>query len=445
MRDKKSQSRSGRSFSGGKKPSSGGPKSGGKKIPSSGPPRPSGGDVNIASRISRSTPEPASRPKPSGAKIPRPAPAPAPTPTPAAATPSPADTHAQQLASARTRWERLAGLVALSVLFDQLASVTSKVDGLDHEIAELRARGYRFGRTMEERAATVKSRWPQQKMSANRLLQDQRNVLQNAANETQRLLGQAERNAGLMGTVDSRLWALENQINEAQRNVQGAFSSTEQEINKLQGEMREARALLDALDSASFELLPDEHGVAVCEAQWVSDNQEPEGMLFLTDSRLIFEQREERVIKRKLFSSEKELIQEKLWDTPIGAIAELQMDDKKSGLFGLKRQELLTLSFAERTRELPSDATLQLKGGATNEAWLTLIRQVKSGQIAADLFGAPPPQELLAAQTEAEAAEAAEPAAELPTRCPSCNATLPQIFKGMNQVECQYCGTVINI
>jgi len=342
----------------------------------------------------------------------------------------------------RARWERLAGLVTLGTIFNQLSSVTGEIDSLDNQIAELRARGYRFGRTMEERAATLKSRWPQEKASANRLLQDRRNVLQNAANETQRLLGQAERNTGLLDTVDSRLRTLETQIDEAQRNVQGVFSGTEQEINALQGEMREVRALLDALDSASFELLPDEHGVAVCKAQWVSDNQEPEGMLFLTDSRLIFEQREERVIKRKLFSSEKELIQEKLWDTPVGAVVELQMEDKKSGLLGLKRQELLTLSFVERTRELPSDATLHLKGGATNEAWLSLIRRVKSEQIAADLFGAPPPQELLAAQTEAEAAA---PEAELPTRCPSCNATLPPIYKGMKQVECQYCGMMINI
>lgn len=433
----KSTSYSGHSFSSVKKPSSGGPKSGGKKTPPGGSPKPSGG-ADIRSRIPRSAPEPASRPKTSGAKVPRPAPVPSPSP----ALPAQVDTRVQQLANARTRWERLAGLVALSALFDQLSSVTSDVDGLDHEIAQLRARGYRFGRTMEERAATLRSRWPQQQMTANRLLQEQRSVLQSAANETQRLLGQAERNTGLLGTVDSRLWALENQINEAQRNVQGVFSSTEQEIDKLQDEMREVRAMLDALDSASFDLLPDEHGVAVCKAQWISDNQQPEGLLFLTDSRLIFEQREERVIKKKLFSSEKELVQEQLWAAPVGAINEVQMDDKKSGLFGLGRQELLTLSFVERTRELPSDATLHLKGGATNEAWSAMIRQVKSGQIAADLFGAPSPQELLAAQTEDEAAA---PEAELPTRCPSCNATLPPIYKGMKQVECQYCGTMINI
>ena len=333
-------------------------------------------------------------------------------------------------------------MVTLSALFDQLSSVASKVDGLDNEIAQLRARGYRFGRSLEERSAALKTRWPQQQTSANSLLQEKRRVLQNAANETQRLLSQAERNNALLDTVDNRLWALDNQISEAQRGVQGVFSSTEQEINKLQSEMREVRFLLDSLDSASFDLLPGEHAVAACKAQWVSDNQQPEGLLFLTDSRVIFEQREERVIKKKLFSSEKELVQKKLWDTPVGAIAELQMEDKKSGLLGLGRQELLILRFAERTRELPSDATLHLKGGATNEAWLTMIRQVKSGQITADLLGAPTPQELLAAQTEAEAAK---PIAELPTRCPACNATLPPIYKGMKQVECQYCGMMINI
>jgi hypothetical protein len=438
MTDKKNPNLSSRSFSSVKKPVSGGPKSGGSKTPPTSPTRPTGGGANIQSRIPRPAPEPASRPKTSGAKMPTPTTA----PSPATAAPAQTDTRVEQLATARTRFDKLAALITLSAIFDQLSSVGSKVDGLDHEIAQLRARGYRFGRSLEDRAATLKSRWPEQQRSANNLLQDKRRVLQNAANETQRLLSQAERNPGMLDTVDNRLWALENQANEAQRNVQGVFSSTEQEINKLQGEMREVRFMLDSLDSASFDLLPGEHAVAACKVQWVSDNQQPEGLLFLTDSRVIFEQREERVIKKKLFSSEKELVQKKLWDTPVGAIADLQMEDKKSGLLGLGRQELLTFSFVERTRELPSDATLHLKGGATNENWLTMIRQVKSGQINADLLGAPTPQELLAAQTEAEAAK---PVAELPTRCPACNATLPPIYKGMKQVECQYCGMMINI
>lgn len=348
-----------------------------------------------------------------------------------------------QLSNARARWQRLTGLATLGALFDHLDDVASRVGNLQNEINEVRGRGYRYGRSWEEKAAMLQSRWPQQRQEATRLLQDQRRVLQNAANEVQRLLGQAERNTGLIGTVDSRLWALENQINEAQRTVHGVFDSTEQEIDALLGEVSTVRAMLDALDEASFELYPDEHGIAVCKAQWVSDHQQPEGMLFLTNNRLIFEQREERVTKKVLFiATQKQLIQEMLWDVPVGAVTETELEDKKSGFLGMGRQELLTLRFPERTRELPSDVVLQLKGGATNEAWRGLIREVKSGQIEADMFGAPSPQEQLAADVEAEAEETDD---ELPTRCPNCHATLPPIYKGMQQVVCEYCGTVINI
>lgn len=348
-----------------------------------------------------------------------------------------------RLSSARARWQRLTGLVALGALFDHLEDVTSRVGNLGNEIAEVRARGYRYGRSWEEKTAMLQSRWPQQRQEATRLLQDQRRVLQNSANEAQRLLNQAERNASLIDTVDNRLWALENQVDEAQRTVRGAFDSTEQEIDALLGEVEQVRSMLDALDDASFEMHPDEHGVAVCAAQWVSDHQQPEGRLFLTNNRVIFEQREERVTKKVLFiATKKQLIQEMLWAVPVGAVIEMESEDKKSGFLGMGRQELLTLRFPERTRELPSDVVLQLKGGATNEEWRSLIREVKSGQIEADMFGAPSPQEQLAAEVEAEAEETAD---ELPTRCPNCNATLPPIYKGMQQVECEYCGAIINL
>ncbi|HQH37907.1 MAG TPA: hypothetical protein PLH19_05150 [Anaerolineae bacterium] len=417
-----------------KEPASGGPKSGGPKNPPQPPP-----SHQIISHIPASSPS-SSKPKSGVNKSVQ--------PSSAVSTVHPAPTVAQsdervaQLADARTRWESLAGAAMLSTLVDQIATVTHDIEGLDRGMADIRTRGYRFGRTLDEQATALKSRWPQQQAEANRLLQSQRLTLQNAANEVQRLLGQAEHNYALMDTVDSRLWALENHINETQRNVRGIFDNTEQEIAKLQTEVRRVQNMLEALDNAAFDLLPDEHGVAACEARWISDNQQPEGMVFLTDSRVIFEQREERVIKKKLFSSEKELVQEKLWDAPVGAIEDVEMEDKKAGLFGLGRQELLTLRFAERTRELPGDVTLQLKGGATNEEWLKMIRQAKSGQLAADLFGAPTPQEQLTAKI---ATEAAAPPTALPTRCPNCNATLPPIYQGMKQVECQYCGALINI
>lgn len=434
MPGKKNQPNSNRNARSKNQPPSNRPKSGGAKRPST--PRPSGNAIisQVSSSSSKPSAQPSSRPKQAVNKPAAPA-------TAMLAAPQ-ADTQAARLSSAQARWQRVAGAVALGALFDQLEDVTSRVGNLGNEINNVRARGYRFGRNWEEKAAMLQSRWPGQRQAANQMLQSQRGVLQNATNEVQRMIGQAERNFGLIDTVDSRLWALENQVNEAQRNVRGLFDSTEQEIGTLMGDIRRVRLMLDALDNASFDLLPDEHGIAVCEAQWVSDHQEPEGMFFLTNSRVIFEQREERVTKKVLFiATEKKLVQNMLWDAPVGAVVELEAEDKKGGFLGIGRQELLTLRFPERTRELPSDVTLHLKGGATNEEWRTLIRQAKSGQIDADMFGAPSPQEQLAAQVEAEV----EAPSELPTNCPGCNATLPPIYKGMKQVECGYCGTMINI
>mgnify|MGYP007050318664 CR=1 FL=1 len=232
---------------------------------------------------------------------------------------------------------------------------------------------------------------------------------------------------------------LQSNINAADRRVRDTFDQTQQQTYLLKREIDKVQFLFDALDEASFDLLPDEHPIAACEAVWTSDQDEPEGRLFLTDARLIFEQRQEIAKKKVLFiTTEKELIQKKLWESPIGAVEELEAEDKKSFL---RRQELLTLRFSERTRETPGDVTLQLKN-TDNESWRALIRKAKTGQINSERYGAPAPEQQLAATIEQETTT---PPKDLPTVCPNCAASLPPIFKGMKQVVCDYCGTTVNI
>jgi uncharacterized Zn-finger protein len=61
-----------------------------------------------------------------------------------------------------------------------------------------------------------------------------------------------------------------------------------------------------------------------------------------------------------------------------------------------------------------------------------LIRRVKTGQLDAERVEAP----------EGEAGEEIS-SADLPTVCPSCGGKLPPIFKGMHEVTCEYCGTLV--
>ncbi|MBN1248099.1 MAG: zinc ribbon domain-containing protein [Anaerolineae bacterium] len=354
-------------------------------------------------------------------------------------SPAPVDTAAERLTVVRTDWQRVAGTLALTALFDSLENVSHSLDTLSGDLSDVRARGYRFGRNWETQLGNLLNQWPGQRSQAMAFLEDEQRALQRAASDVEMLLNRAGRDTGLISTAESRIRAVQSSVSSAEHRVRGTYDTTQSQASALRAEVARASFLLDALDTASFDLLPDEHGVAACEATWTSDQQEPQGYLFLTDARLLFEQREEVATKKVLFiTTQKELIQEKLWESPIGAVEELEAEDKKGFL---SRKEMLTLRFSERTREIPSDVTLQLKG-SDNDTWRSLIRQVKSGQIDSDRFGAPAPEELL---TEEVTQEAAAPEKELPTVCPNCNAPLPPVFKGMRQVTCDYCGTVINL
>lgn len=344
-----------------------------------------------------------------------------------------------QAAALRTRWERVAGLAALAALYDRLEDMTGIVGGLRERVADLRARGYYFGRGWEEQTAALQEQWSGQREDAVGILEQERAVLESTAQDIESLLQRATRNPALFDTADSRLSAFEQRVNEAERRVTGSFDQTQQDVSLLQREIARAADLLDLLESASFRLYPQEHGFAACKAEWLPKGNEPiEGILFLTDSRLLFEQRQKMVTKKVLFiATEKKLVQELLWQAPIGGIEVLEIQDKKK--FLAARKEFLTLRM--EGGDGPPEVLLNLRG-TDNEEWARLIRRAGEGQLAAEQHDA----ETLSPQQEAaEGKASSEEQAPLPTKCPSCGAALPTIYRGMQQITCEYCGTLINI
>ncbi len=314
--------------------------------------------------------------------------------------------------------------------------VTHNLDDLKQTLDELDTRGYQFSSGWAASTKMLEQRWQRQRREAMRLIDNERRALKNSARGVERILSEASRNHNLIDEAEAHIDAVESSIQSAEQRIRGAFSKTSGEVTKIQRKVDHAHALLDNLADASFQLHPDEDGVNYCEAIWVSDREEPEGLLFLTTNRLIFEQREKIAKKKVLFIAvKKELVQEKLWESPIGAVSELESQDKRAFL---KRKELLTLRFHERTRETPGEITLQLKH-MDNDAWVERIHRVQSGKI--DLARS----DREAPQPNGEGAETIEEDREIPTICPNCSAPLPPAFKGMQQLACDYCGTVVNL
>jgi uncharacterized protein YoxC len=313
---------------------------------------------------------------------------------------------------------------------------THSIDQLQQSLQELKGRGYQFSSGWAASTEILEKRWQRQRSEVMRLIDNERRSLRNSARSVERILSEASRNHQLIDEAESHIDAVESSINSAEQRIRGAFSKTQNEINEIQRKVDHAHRLLDNLADASFQLYPEEDGVDFCEAVWVSDQEEPEGLLFLTTNRLLFEQREKVAKKKVLFIAvKKELVQEKLWESPIGAVSELESQDERAFL---KRKELLTLRFHERTRETPGEITLRLKH-MDNDAWVEKIHRVQSGKI--DLARA----DRDVPQTTAAEAAPAEEGQDVPTICPNCSAPLPPAFKGMQQLTCDYCGTVVNL
>lgn len=346
-----------------------------------------------------------------------------------------------RLSTLSSNWSRVAGTAALTSVLDRMEDVGTRIHRLDERVQGLRARGYVFGRGWEDRVRTFKRQWPAQQRTATRSLQQERNLLSTSVDDVNQLIDRARRTPSLIDDAENRIWDFERQVSAAEQRVAGAFDQTQNELWGFETELRSVETMLDAFEEAQFQLFPEEHPVAATEAEWLAEGTEPiPGYLFLTDGRLLFEQRQKVVTKKFLFiATEKEKIQELLWQGPIGGIEVLETEDERG--FLKARKELLTLRM--EGGDGPPQVALNLKG-ADNDEWARLLRRVREGQFEAERYdSAAPSAEAVVEEQVApvEATTAAE--VSVPTKCPSCGAQLPTIYKGMQQITCDYCGTVV--
>ncbi|MBN2004862.1 MAG: hypothetical protein JXA21_16005 [Anaerolineae bacterium] len=357
-------------------------------------------------------------------------------------TKSPAEIRAERMASMRSEWNNLSTRATLGQAQDAIEDVGGRIEGIPHRIEAIRKRGYIYGRGWKAQADALRRNWPARRLEARRILDERKAELRELSKEIDNSLRPTNLPDSVIDRLESMIDGAESRISSAESNVRGAYDSLENQLGALENELRQVESSLEALDAASFQLFPEEHLVTASEAVWTDGKDEPKGYLFLTDGRVVFEQREKKATKKVLFITTKsELLQEKLWEAAIGVIEDVELEDKRGGLLGLGSKEMLTLRFRERTRELPSDVTVQVKG-TTNEAWQSLIKRVQSGDIDSEREGAGGAAAGSPA-TPAAPPTPATPSAEIPTKCPTCGGQLPTVYKGMRELTCEYCGSKV--
>ncbi len=313
----------------------------------------------------------------------------------------------------------------------RITDITNHVTSLPTDITAIRSRGYAFRSFLENKAQVLAQQWQEAQGRIQQAIRTESQALRQELDQAEPLMQRLNAQAGnalvqsqVVPMFQSALDTLEAKIDAAENLIEGICSSLEHELQNTRGQLNEINNILDRKEEASFDFLPAESVFLVAEAEWTDGSDTPNGVLFLTDHRLIFEQKETTGKTLGLFGGKN--VQEMKWEIPLNTIESVEAENK--GLLGGKDMLNLTLGAGAPFGK----ATVEVKGGLDCKFWAQQIRRMRSGDTHDERAIEPDP-------------ELIERLRNAPTACHICGGTLPQIVAGQATVTCPYCGVVVRI
>ncbi len=181
--------------------------------------------------------------------------------------------------------------------------------------------------------------------------------------------------ASLLGStqnqVNQTMWDLE----KAERALEDNYDEIESDVRQLNSRLTSIHWALDQLDEAKFGLEDGEDLVMAVPSRWDKKGKDdPEGVLYLSNKRLIYERKEKVATKKILFvTTSSELVQEVLIAQPLDSVKQVKAISK--GLFG--HQDFMNVQFADRKL----DKVAFHLNGQDSKDWTNLIERARSGKI----------------------------------------------------------------
>lgn len=345
---------------------------------------------------------------------------------------------ARDISSVQTSVNALSAKTQLSSLRDRVEDLTQKINTMPQSIRDLRTGGYAFEKSLEEKAISLNQRWSGQKPSVLMQINQQANALQADLRNVQSQMGPLSANSRnipaarpLLSRLKSEVSTLESRASAAETSINGMFDSIQREANQLSMHLEKIKWMLQQIAEAGFTLLNTESGIMAVKATWARSGKEtkddPDGILFLTDQRLLFEQKEKVATKKVLFiATESKELRQLLFEAPLGLIEDIKTS--KQGLF--KNEDHIDIQFASGAPF--STAHFHLNGLDCNE-WKALVNRARTKEFDKD-------RAIEIDKTAEEKVKAA------PTKCPNCGGALNvQVLRGMDSINCPFCGSVIRL
>jgi hypothetical protein len=353
------------------------------------------------------------------------------------ATPNPAQQISEEINQLKYRISSLQESVQLTKARDAVEDVQSNVKAMPQRILGLRTRGYVFEKDLEAQAGALVESWTLLYPNLQSQINIQSSGLASSLRPIEMQMPQLASMAGNPGVAQGLLTSLkaatdqvESKVSASEKTIEGMYDQFNNQVYAATKHLDGIDYMLTQLAEASFQLLPTEAGIAAVKAVWCKSGKEqkgdPEGVFYLTDQRVIFEQKEEIATKKVLFVvTEKQKVQALQLETPVALVE--KVEPSKQGM--LKNEDHIEIHFL-------SGAPVQLGHfhiWQEGNTWQGLINRARSKDF---------DQGRAVAVNQA----AVDKVKAAPAVCPSCGSTITTVvLRGMDTIKCDYCGLVIRL
>ena len=353
------------------------------------------------------------------------------------ATQSPAQEIASRIATLQSKVGDLQKSVRLTNTRDAVEDVQTEVKNLSQRLAGLRTRGYVFEKDLEPQAQAFVESWAMLSPNVQAQISSQSALLVNALRPIELQMPQlvaASSNPaaarGILNSLEAAVDQLESKVDATDRMIGGMYDRFRDQVRSVSRHLDDVDYMLKNLAEATFNLLPTEAGIAAVKAVWCKSGKEqkedPDGVLYLTDQRILFEQKEEIATKKVLFvATEKQKVQNLQLEAPVVLVD--KVSTSKAGM--LKNEDHIEIAF--ETGAPVQVAHFHIWQDCA--VWQGLINRAKT-------------KDFEAGRAVALDQAAVDKVKSAPTQCSSCGGAITKpVLRGQDSIKCEYCGFEIRL
>lgn len=295
----------------------------------------------------------------------------------------------EQVGQLQQRVNGLEPIVRFTSLRNQMRDKTfdERVSHLSESVQTLRTRGYKFEESLEQTSKALTEQWETLHPQLSQKLEEQAVLLKpdlysvtSLMMELNESVNNPQRGKPLLAHAQIAVDDLESRSELAMAEINEPFTAYQAKLDKFLARLHNIETTLALVDGAKFQPNPDESAVIAAQAAWVrTEEDHPEGILYLTNQRILFEQRQEVATAKFLFiTTESKLVHEILLNVTVDKILEAQVVSEGGG-FLHPPEDHLVVTFKTGTPVPKVDFQLPDQLVAL---WQSLITQICTGSFA---------------------------------------------------------------